>query len=202
MKSVGEAMAIGRNFQESLQKALRSLETGLDGFSEQVTLPLSDAASEKLAYELRWPGPDRILYVADAFRAGWTLAQVFEATKIDPWFLAQIADLLREEAQLARDGFESLELPRLRALKRKGFSDSRIAKVVGRDEAAVRAKRRKLGLHPVYKRVDTCAAEFSTSTAYLYSTYEEECESNPTNRRKIMILGGGPNRIGQGCNSP
>jgi carbamoyl-phosphate synthase large subunit len=197
-KSVGEAMAIGRSFQESMQKALRSLETGLDGFSEQVTLPLSDEASEKLSYELRWPGPNRILYVADAFRAGWTMAQVFDATKIDPWFLSQIEDLLREEAQLAADGFESLELPRLRQLKRKGFSDARIGKLVGRDENAVRTKRRKHGLHPVYKRVDTCAAEFSTSTAYMYSTYEEECEANPTARRKIMILGGGPNRIGQG----
>ncbi|MEA3174326.1 MAG: carbamoyl-phosphate synthase large subunit, partial [Gammaproteobacteria bacterium] len=198
MKSVGEAMAIGRSFQESMQKALRSLETGLDGFSEQVSLPLSDEASEKLSYELRWPGPNRILYVADAFRAGWTLAQVFDATKIDPWFLSQIEDLLREEAQLAAEGFESLELPRLRQLKRKGFSDARIGKLVGRDENAVRTKRRKHGLHPVYKRVDTCAAEFSTSTAYMYSTYEEECEANPTARRKIMILGGGPNRIGQG----
>jgi carbamoyl-phosphate synthase large subunit len=153
MKSVGEAMAIGRTFQESMQKALRSLETGLDGFDEQLTLPLSDAAAEKLSYELRWPGADRILYVADAFRAGWTLQQIFDATKIDPWFLAQIEDLLREEAVLAKEGFESLELPRLRALKRKGFSDSRIATLVGKDEAAIRSRRRKQGLHPVYKRV-------------------------------------------------
>jgi carbamoyl-phosphate synthase large subunit len=198
MKSVGEAMAIGRTFQESMQKALRSLETGFDGFNEQLTLPLTEEAAEKLSYELRWPGPNRILYVADAFRAGWSLAQVFDATKIDPWFLSQIEDLLREEALLAKEGFESLELARLRALKRKGFSDSRIAKLTGRDESAVRSRRRKLGLHPVYKRVDTCAAEFATSTAYLYSTYEEECEANPSGRRKIMILGGGPNRIGQG----
>src|SRR5476649_1042111 len=174
------------------------LETGLDGFDEQLTLPLTDEAAEKLSYELRWPGPNRILYVADAFRAGWTLQQIYDATKIDPWFLAQIEDLLHEEAELAKEGFESLELPRLRALKRKGFSDARIAKLVSRDEQAVRSRRRKLGLHPVYKRVDTCAAEFGTSTAYLYSTYEEECEANPTSRRKIMILGGGPNRIGQG----
>src|SRR6185437_13118831 len=198
MKSVGEAMAIGRTFQESIQKALRSLETGFDGFNEQLTLPLTDEAAEKLSYELRWPGPNRFLYVADAFRAGWSLEQVFDATKIDPWFLAQVEDLLREEAVLAKDGFDSLDLPRLRALKRKGFSDSRIARLVARDEAAIRGRRRKLGLHPVYKRVDTCAAEFSTSTAYLYSTYEEECEANPSARRKIMILGGGPNRIGQG----
>src|ERR1700736_142914 len=198
MKSVGEAMAIGRTFQESMQKALRSLETGFDGFNEQLTLPLTDEAEEKLSYELRWPGPNRILYVADAFRAGWTLQQVFEATKIDPWFLAQIEDLLREEALLVKDGFESLELVRLRSLKRKGFSDSRIASLVARDEQTVRSRRRKLGLHPVYKRVDTCAAEFATSTAYLYSTHEEECEANPSSRRKVMILGGGPNRIGQG----
>jgi carbamoyl-phosphate synthase large subunit len=198
MKSVGEAMAIGRTFQESMQKALRSLETGLDGFNEQVSLPLSDESAEKLAYELRWPGPNRILYVADAFRAGWSAKQIYDATRIDPWFLAQIEDLLREEAALAKDGFEALELPRLRRLKRKGFSDARIGTLTQRDEAAVRSRRRKLGLHPVYKRVDTCAAEFGTSTAYLYSTYEEECEANPSSRRKIMILGGGPNRIGQG----
>ncbi len=198
MKSVGEAMAIGRTFQESISKALRSLETGLDGFDEQVALPLTDASAETLSYELRWPGPNRILYVADAFRAGWSAAQVFDATKIDPWFLAQIEDLVREEAALAKQGYESLELPRFRALKRKGFSDARIAKLVGRDEPAIRSRRRKLGLHPVFKRVDTCAAEFATSTAYLYSTYEEECEANPSDRRKIMILGGGPNRIGQG----
>src|SRR6266850_354821 len=198
MKSVGEVMAIGRTFQESIQKALRGLETGLDGFDEQLTLPLTDEAAEKLSYELRWPGPNRILYVADAFRAGWTLAQVFDATKIDPWFLAQIEDLLREEAVLVKDGFDSVDLPRLRALKRKGFSDSRIGKLTGREETAIRSRRRKLGLHPVYKRVDTCGAEFATSTAYLYSTYEEECEANPSSRRKIMILGGGPNRIGQG----
>jgi carbamoyl-phosphate synthase large subunit len=198
MKSVGEAMAIGRTFQESLQKALRSLETGLDGFDEQMSLPLTEEAGTQLAYELRWPGPNRILYVADAFRAGWTRAAVSEATGIDPWFLAQIEDLLREERELTAQGFESLDFARMRTLKRKGFGDARIAKLVGRDDATVRARRRKLGLHPVYKRVDTCAAEFSTATAYLYSTYEEECEANPTNRPKIMILGGGPNRIGQG----
>jgi len=198
MKSVGEAMAIGRTFQESLQKALRSLETGYDGLDEQVQVPLTDAGTEQLYHELRWPGPNRLLYLADAFRAGWTRAQVGKATGIDPWFLAQIEDLLREEGELRRDGFESLDLARLRRLKRKGFSDARIATLVGRDDATVRSRRRKLGLHPVYKRVDTCAGEFSTSTAYLYSTYEEECEANPTDRRKIMILGGGPNRIGQG----
>ena len=198
MKSVGEAMAIGRTFQESIQKALRSLETGYDGFDEQLRQPLSEETATQLAYELRWPGPTRLLYVADALRAGWSRAQVYETTGIDPWFLAQIEDLLREEARLREEGFESLDAARLRALKRKGFSDARLATILDRDAAAVRARRRKLGVHPVYKRVDTCAAEFATSTAYLYSTYEEECEANPTDRRKIVILGGGPNRIGQG----
>src|ERR1700726_4251574 len=134
MKSVGEAMVIGRTFQESVQKALRSLETGYDGFNEQLTLPLSEEAAEKLSYELRWPGPNRILYVADAFRAGWTRQQVYEATGIDPWFLAQIEEVVREEAVLAKEGFESLDLVRLRVLKRKGFSDARVAKLVGREE--------------------------------------------------------------------
>ncbi len=198
MKSVGEAMAIGRTFQESIQKALRSLETGHDGFDEQVRQPLSEEAGTQLAYELRWPGPSRLLYVADAFRAGWSRTQVYETTGIDPWFLAQIEDLLREETRLREGGVDSLDAARLRELKRKGFSDARIAALVDRDAAAVRARRRKLGIHPVYKRVDTCAGEFATSTAYLYSTYEEECEANPTDRRKIVILGGGPNRIGQG----
>ncbi len=148
MKSVGEAMAIGRTFQESMHKALRSLETGLDGFDPQLSLPLTEEAAEKLSYELRWPGPNRILYVADAFRAGWTLQQIFEATKIDPWFLAQIEDLLREEAALIEDGYEGLNLVRLRTLKRKGFSDARIAKLVGRDEPAIRRRAPPLGPAP------------------------------------------------------
>ncbi len=198
MKSVGEVMAIGRSFQESLQKALRSLETGLDGLDEQVDAAPREATTELLTHELRWPGPNRLLYVADAFRAGWSRAEVQHTTGIDPWFLVQIEDLVREERELREQGFESLDHARLRALKRKGFADARIARLVGREASVVRARRRKLGLHPVYKRVDTCAGEFATSTAYLYSTYEEECEANPTSRRKIMILGGGPNRIGQG----
>jgi len=200
MKSVGEAMAIGRTFQESIQKALRSLETGFDGFNEQLTLPLTDEEAEKLSYELRWPGPNRILYVADAFAPAGLCSRSTTPPRSIPGSGAD-RDLLREEAALIKDGFESLELPRLRALKRKGFSDSRIATLVARDEPTIRSRRRKLGLHPVYKRVDTCAAEFATSTAYLYSTYEEECEANPSSRRKIMILGGGPNRIGQASNS-
>ncbi|GAC1454860.1 MAG: carbamoyl-phosphate synthase large subunit [Steroidobacteraceae bacterium] len=198
MKSVGEVMAIGRTFQESLHKALRGLETGLDGLAPILSLPLTDEGKDKLAYELRAPGADRLLYVADAFRAGWTLAQIGELTRIDPWFLAQIGELVREEAQVREEGLGALTADRLRVLKRKGFSDSRLAKLVDMPEKAIRDKRHQLDVVPVYKRVDTCAAEFATSTAYLYSTYEEECEAAPTGRRKIMILGGGPNRIGQG----
>jgi carbamoyl-phosphate synthase large subunit len=198
MKSVGEVMAIGRTFQESLHKALRGLETGLDGFNPMLTLPLNDESESRLAYELRAPGADRLLYVADAFRAGWSLQRVNEATGIDPWFLVQIEDLIREEAAVRRDGEKALGVDRLRALKRKGFSDRRLAALVRSSEQQIRTRRRDFGVLPVYKRVDTCAAEFATATAYLYSTYEEECEAEPTTRRKIMILGGGPNRIGQG----
>ena len=198
MKSVGEVMAIGRTFQESLQKALRGLETGLDGLSPILTLPLTDESQDKLAYELRAPGGSRLLYVADAFRAGWTLARIAELSRIDPWFLAQVEELVQQEAQVREEGLGALTGERLRVLKRQGFSDSRLAKLVDMPEKAIRDKRHELGVVPVYKRVDTCAAEFATSTAYLYSTYEEECEAAPTQRRKIMILGGGPNRIGQG----
>ncbi|HEY1891434.1 MAG TPA: carbamoyl-phosphate synthase large subunit [Steroidobacteraceae bacterium] len=198
MKSVGEVMAIGRTFQESLQKALRGLETGLDGLSPILKPPLDEDGQTKLAYELRAPGPNRLLYVADAFRAGWSFDRIAELTRIDPWFLAQIEDLVAEERRIGAEGFGALTAERLRSLKRKGFSDSRLGRLLDLPEKAVRAKRHDLGVRPVYKRVDTCAAEFATSTAYLYSTYEEECEAQPTNRRKIMILGGGPNRIGQG----
>ena len=171
MKSVGEVMAIGRTFQESLQKALRGLETGLDGLAPLLTLPLTDESKDKLAYELRAPGADRLLYVADAFRAGWTMAQIGELTRIDPWFLAQVEDLVREEAAGVREeGLGALSAERLRALKRKGFSDACLARLVDMPEKAIRDKRHELGVVPVYKRVDTCAAEFSTSTAYLYST--------------------------------
>ena len=198
MKSVGEVMAIGRTFQESLQKALRGLETGLDGLSEQMALPLSDEDQDKLAYELRAPGANRLLYTADAFRAGWSFERIAELTHIDPWFLAQLEDLVKEEGLVRADGLGALTADRLRVLKRKGFSDARLGKLVDMSEKAIRQKRHESGVLPVYKRVDTCAAEFATSTAYMYSTYEEECEANPTDRRKIMILGGGPNRIGQG----
>jgi carbamoyl-phosphate synthase large subunit len=198
MKSVGEVMAIGRTFQESLQKALRGLETGLDGLSPIMALPLSEEGASKIAHELQAPGPDRLLYVADAFRAGWTAERINELSRIDPWFLAQIQDLIAEEEVTRDSGLGALTAERLRELKRKGFSDSRLARLVDMPEKAVRDKRHALNVAPVYKRVDTCAAEFATATAYLYSTYEEECEAAPTANRKIMILGGGPNRIGQG----
>ncbi|RMG31537.1 MAG: carbamoyl-phosphate synthase large subunit [Gammaproteobacteria bacterium] len=197
MKSVGEVMAIGRTFQESLQKALRGLETGIDGFDERVDLQAADAR-ERLRAELRQPGPERILYVADAFRFGMTLAEIHEYSAIDPWFLAQVEELVAIERTLAGRRIEDLDRDRLYELKRRGFSDRRLAKLLGTDEHRVRARRHELGVRPVYKRVDTCAAEFATTTAYLYSTYEEECEAQPTDRRKIMVLGGGPNRIGQG----
>jgi carbamoyl-phosphate synthase large subunit len=198
MKSVGEVMAIGRTFQESLQKALRGLETGLDGLSAQLPMPLSDEDQDRLAHELRAPGANRLLYVADAFRAGWSLARIAGLTRIDPWFLAQVGELVQQEEQVRGGGLGALTPERLRALKRKGFSDSRLAHLLDMPEKAIRDKRHELGVVPVYKRVDSCAAEFAASTAYLYSTYEEECEADPTTRRKIMILGGGPNRIGQG----
>jgi carbamoyl-phosphate synthase large subunit len=198
MKSVGEVMAIGRTFQESLHKALRGLETGLEGLSSQLPMPLSDENQDRLAHELRAPGANRLLYVADAFRAGWPLVRIAELTHIDPWFLAQIAELVQQEAQVREEGLGALTAERLRSLKRRGFSDARLARLVDMPEKAIRDKRHELGVVPVYKRVDTCAAEFATATAYLYSTYEEECEASPTTRRKIMILGGGPNRIGQG----
>jgi len=198
MKSVGEVMAMGRTFQESLQKALRGLETGIDGLTPVVKLPLGEEAMNSLLQELRMAGPDRLRYVADAFRAGLSLDEVQQASRIDAWFLAQIEDLVREETRIAAAGLESLDAIRFRAVKRKGFADSRIAKLCGTTEQAVRERRHGLGVRPVFKRVDTCAAEFATATAYLYSTYEEECEAAPTDRRKIVILGGGPNRIGQG----
>jgi carbamoyl-phosphate synthase large subunit len=192
MKSVGEVMAIGRTFKESIQKALRGLETGTDGFDERTT------DLDLIENELGDPGPDRIYYVADAFRCGMSLAEVHEHTRIDPWFLAQIEDIVRQEKALQGKTLEMLDEPALRVLKRDGFSDRRLARLLVTDQAAVRARRHALGVRPVYKRVDTCAAEFATRTAYMYSTYEDECEAQPTARKKVIVLGGGPNRIGQG----
>jgi len=192
MKSVGEVMAIGRTFQESFQKALRGLEIGVDGLDQRTT------DRERIARELGTPGPERIFYVADAFENGFAFEEIHALTRIDPWFLAQIEAIVRTEMALEGRALDSLGPDELRALKRRGWSDRRLAKLLGSTEAAVRARRHAQGIRPVFKRVDTCAAEFATGTAYLYSTYEEECEAAPTTRRKIMVLGGGPNRIGQG----
>ncbi|MCF6258489.1 MAG: carbamoyl-phosphate synthase large subunit [Gammaproteobacteria bacterium] len=197
MKSVGEVMAIGRTFQESLQKALRGLEIGVDGLSPVMDIDADDAM-DILKRELSTPRERRLWYVGDAFRAGMSLDTLYSLTKIDPWFLVQIEELIKLEVEVREQGMAAMDKARVFALKRKGFSDSRLASLLSMDEADFRAHRHLLGVRPVYKRVDTCAAEFSTDTAYLYSTYEQECEAQPTNREKIMILGGGPNRIGQG----
>ncbi|RRN80098.1 carbamoyl-phosphate synthase large subunit [Pseudoxanthomonas sp. SGD-10] len=198
MKSVGEVMAMGRTFRESVQKALRGLETGKVGF-DPTGLDLADEEDlATLRRELKAPGPERLFYVADAFRAGMSVEEIHALSFIDPWFLDQIEEIIAEEKRVAAEGLDSLDGKRLRKLKRDGFSDARLAQLAGTNEAAVRALRRAHKVRPVYKRVDSCAAEFATSTAYLYSTYEDECEANPSNRDKIMILGGGPNRIGQG----
>ncbi len=198
MKSVGEVMAIGRNFQESLQKALRGLETGITGLTEICGPIATDVDRDNLRHELRMPGANRLLYVADAMRHGYTYEDVAEVTGIDRWFLVQIADLVNTEESIRAAGFEGLDERSMRAAKRKGFSDARMAEVLGIDESVISKLRHGYGIRPVYKRVDTCAAEFATTTAYLYSTYDEECEAAPTDNQKIMILGGGPNRIGQG----
>jgi len=198
MKSVGEVMAMGRTFQESLQKALRGLETGKIGLDPTGLDLASEDDIATLKRELKAPGPERLFYVGDAFRAGFSVEDVFALSHIDPWFLDQIEEIIQAETQLAADGIDALDAVRLRRLKRAGFSDARLAELTGTNEAAVRALRRAHKVRPVYKRVDSCAAEFGTSTAYLYSTYEDECEAAPSNRDKIMILGGGPNRIGQG----
>ena len=195
MKSVGEVMAMGRTFQESFQKALRGLEVGVDGMNEKTQ------DREVLEKELGAPGPDRIWYVGDAFAMGMSVDEVFALTKIDPWFLVQIEQIVKIELELETTSLDKIDAVTLRALKQKGFSDRRLAKQLKTTDTAIREARKALGVRPVYKRVDTCAAEFATNTAYLYSTYEaegSECEAEPTNKKKIMVLGGGPNRIGQG----
>ncbi len=195
MKSVGEVMAMGRTFQESFQKALRGLETGIDGLTERSN------DREEVLEEIGNAGPERILFLGDAFRLGMSLDEVFEETKVDPWFLAQIEDIVRTEADVKARKLESLTAAEMRYLKQKGFSDRRLAKLMGTNQHDVRRARHALNVRPVYKRVDTCAAEFSTQTAYMYSCYETEggeCEAEPTDKKKIMVLGGGPNRIGQG----
>jgi len=192
MKSVGEVMAMGRTFQESFQKALRGLEVGVDGLNEKTK------DREVLEKELGAPGPERIWYVGDAFGQGMSLDEVHQLTRIDPWFLAQIEEIVKIELELETLHLEAIDSASLRRLKQKGFSDRRLAWLLKCDAVAVRQRRHALGIRPVYKRVDTCAAEFATGTAYLYSTYEDECEAQPTDRKKIVVLGGGPNRIGQG----
>ncbi|MDA3869310.1 MAG: carbamoyl-phosphate synthase large subunit, partial [Gammaproteobacteria bacterium] len=199
MKSVGEVMAIGRNFQESLQKALRGLEVDIDGLSPVLDISMSEEdITSTLNRELSLAGADRLLYVGDAFRRGYSLEKVFDLTKIDPWYLIQIEELITLETALSGRKLDSLDYEEMRRLKRKGFSDSLMARALELQEEEVREHRHALKIRPVFKRVDTCAAEFSTSTAYMYSTYEEECESMPTTNDKIVVLGGGPNRIGQG----
>ena len=197
MKSVGEVMAIGRTFQESMQKALRGLEVGVSGFDPKIDTGDEDFAAT-LYNQLAEAGPDRIWYLADAFRQGMSCEEIFNITKIDPWFLVQIEDLIVEENRLQGSNLTSVDEKTLYRLKRKGFADRRLADILSCTESEVRNLRYGFGMHPVYKRVDTCAAEFSTETAYMYSTYEEECEAEPSNKDKILVLGGGPNRIGQG----
>ena len=197
MKSVGEVMAIGRTFQESLQKALRGLEVGMNGLDPIIDIDEADSMA-RIRHELQEPGAERIWYIADAFRAGLSVDNIFGLTNIDPWFLVQIEDLINFESNVKDSGMSGMNETFLRQLKRKGFSDIRLSLLLGISESEMRKLRHKYEIFPVYKRVDTCAAEFSTDTAYMYSTYEEECESAPSNRDKIMILGGGPNRIGQG----
>ena len=198
MKSVGEVMAIGRNQQESLQKALRGLELGYSGFDSLVDFSDRDAAKAIIVRELKEPGAERIWYIGDAFRFGMSVDDVFELTKIDPWYLVQIEELIKLEEEISELGLSELDADSLRMLKRKGFSDERLAYLLSVSEHEVRKRREHFEIFPVYKRVDTCAAEFASETAYMYSTYDEECEARPTDRDKIMVIGGGPNRIGQG----
>lgn len=198
MKSVGEAMAIGRNFQESLQKALRSLETGVYGFTPKINTDSENQIEEIIRHELRFPGPDRIWYIADAFRLGFSLEKIHKLCQIDIWFLIQIQEIINIEQQISETSISELEKSDLFVLKQKGFSDHRLAELLGISEKEFRDYRQKQGVRPIYKRVDTCSAEFATNTAYLYSCYDEENECDPSAKEKIMVLGSGPNRIGQG----
>jgi carbamoyl-phosphate synthase large subunit len=197
MKSVGEVMAIGRTFQESMHKALRGLEVDVCGFEPKLESG-REGLEQELSNKLQVPGPERIWYVADAYRHGWSTERVHRLTRIDPWFLVQIEEIVALEKQVAELGLRSLDAVLMRMLKRKGFSDKRLAQLLDVSESEVRKRRHEMGIRPVFKRVDTCAAEFATDTAYLYSTYEQECEAEPSDREKIVVLGGGPNRIGQG----
>ena len=197
MKSVGEVMAIGSNFQESLQKALCSMEEDLDGLNSVVDKNLPNYEDE-IQYELTFPGPKRLFYVADAIREGWSLEKIYNLTKIDYWFLDQIEEIINLEKKLTKKSLNELNKDNIFSLKEKGFSDSRISKIIDSSENDFRQHRIKLGIKPVYRRVDTCAAEFQTSTCYMYSTYGSDCESNPSTNKKILVLGSGPNRIGQG----
>ena len=197
MKSVGEVMAIGSNFQESLQKALCSMEEDLDGLNSVVDKNLPNYEDE-IQYELTFPGPKRLFYVADAIREGWSLEKIYNLTKIDYWFLDQIEEIINLEKKLTKKSLNELNKDNIFSLKEKGFSDSRISKIIDSSENDFRQHRIKLGIKPVYRRVDTCAAEFETSTCYMYSTYGSDCESNPSTNKKILVLGSGPNRIGQG----
>jgi len=197
MKSVGEVMAMGSTFQESLQKALRGLETDKSGLDPIVDLNADDARN-KIRSECISARGDRIFYLADAFRFGMSLEEVFDLSKVDPWFLAQIQDIVSTEMQISGSNVVDIDADQMFGLKRKGFSDARLADLFCCSESSVRERRKVLNIKPVFKRVDSCAAEFDTQTAYLYSTYQQQCESNPTDNKKIMILGGGPNRIGQG----
>ncbi|WP_432697468.1 carbamoyl-phosphate synthase large subunit [Marinobacterium sp. YM272] len=198
MKSVGEVMAIGRTQQESLQKALRGLEVGSDGFDPIVDLSNEEEARDEVIAELSQPGAQRIWYIGDAFRLGMSVDEIYNLSGVDPWFLVQLEDLIKEEQRVSEMALSELDKDQVFRLKRKGFSDSRLAKLLGVSEKQFRKQRQKLGVRPVFKRVDTCSAEFATDTAYMYSSYEEECEAAPSEREKIMVIGGGPNRIGQG----
>lgn len=198
MKSVGEVMAIGRNQQESLQKALRGLELGMNGLDPIVDLSEPEEARTKIIRELKEPGAERIWYIGDAFRMGMSVDEVFNLTKIDRWFLIQLEEIIALEREVEQLGLAGMDADSLRYLKRKGFSDARLAAILDVHESEVRKRREEFGIFPVYKRVDTCAAEFASETAYMYSTYDEECEARPSDREKIMVIGGGPNRIGQG----